>query len=164
MKVPHSFQLKNETHRQLKSNFSTNHKIHPKFFGVNFDFKHGYKTVNDCSFQAAAWHSCRAIICMQWKLGLRGSPPGLCLLAGLSLLLGAWGASLGKCWRSQIFLHLLWMSLDLCAALTVKRSCVIFWRSGISDKLQLTPGLVPERIFIHHISNKIKDHWKPTKP
>ena len=28
----------------------------------------------------------------------------------------------------------------------------------------LTLGLVPERIFMRHVSDKIKDHWQPSNP
>ena len=40
------------------------------------------------------------------SLAFGAIPPGLCLLAGLSLLLGAWGTPLEECWQGLVFFHL----------------------------------------------------------
>ena len=45
-----------------------------------------------------------------------------------------------------------------------ERSHEFLKRSTKCHERRLTLGLVPERIFMRHISDKIKERWHPTKP
>ena len=69
--------------------------------------------------------------------------PGLCLLVGLSLLLGAWGTQIWRRRQGQEFLLLPYMDLDSYAASTINRPFAIFWHGGMSNKSQYTTSILP---------------------
>ena len=56
------------------------------------------------------------------------------ILPILSSLLGAWGALLRECRRSQEFLPLLHLGFDLYKTSTIKWPYAVFWHAGMSDK------------------------------
>ena len=56
------------------------------------------------------------------------------LLAGLCLLLGAWGDPKGKGRQGKKFLNLLCTSLDSSPSSPIKRRSAIFWPGGMLDK------------------------------
>ena len=125
------------------------------------------RSTKDCvAFGPATWHSCRAVVCCLWHLGLRG----------LSLLVFAcfsWTEFIVWCLRRpirgmptrlSIFGATSHVRFGPYPAPAIKLPWAIFHIGGEMNKYRRHRGLQSERIVTRHISDKIKNHWRPTNP